>query len=338
MKVVVPLPTGMPDEYQALRDEGHEVVLGRSSPEELYRSPVGEGELIELIRDADGVILSAMDGRLMDEAPNLHTIVVAAIGHERIDKDAATERDILVCNSPSPENFIGVAEATVGVMISLSKRFKRKEARLRGGEWGMRIDRGFLLSGKTVGIIGLGRVGSNLAKRLAGWDVNLLAYDPYVPAGTAMGLDVTMVDLPTLLAESDFVTLHVVLTPETTGMIDEAELRQMKPNAYLINTSRGGAVVSEAVVKAISENWIEGAALDVFPEEPLPEDSALRDLDPDRVMLTPHNLAGSDASRAGNLRLAVEGMVTALRGMVPVTNVNPEVLPRWTERIGPLVK
>ena len=96
--------------------------------------------------------------------------------------------------------------------------------------------------------------------------------------------------------------------------------------------------VRAPVVKAIGENWIEGAALDVFPEEPLPGDSSLRDLDPDRVMLTPHNVAGSDASRAGNLRLAVEGMVTALRGMVPVTKVNPEVVPRWIERIGPLVK
>ena len=236
----------------------------------------------------------------MESAPLLHTLVVPVIGYERVDVQAATDSGIMVCNSPTPENFVSVSEASIALMTMLAKRLRRKEARIRGGEWSQNSDRGFLLWQKTVGIIGLGRTGSGVAKRLSGWDVRLLCYDPYITDERAAEFDVERVDLPTLLQESDFVTIHVVMTPETHEMIAEDQLRMMKPTAYLINTSRGEAIDEVAIRKALDEEWIAGAALDVFHQEPLPVDSPMRSLDPDRVFLTPHSIAHTHASLIAN--------------------------------------
>jgi D-3-phosphoglycerate dehydrogenase len=194
---------------------------------------------------------------------------------------------------------------------------KRKEARLRRGEWGQRIDRGFLMWGKTVGLIGLGRTGGAMARRLMGWDLEVLGYDPYVGQEQFDQLGVKRVDLQTLLTQSDFVSVHVVITPEPTKIINEAALRSMKPTAYLVTTARGEAVDEDAVCKAITGDWIAGAALDTFDPEPLPLDSPLRDLDEERVILTPHNVAASEASRQGNLRLAMENAIEVLGGGLP---------------------
>jgi phosphoglycerate dehydrogenase-like enzyme len=218
-------------------------------------------------------------------------------------------------------------------MLALGKRLKHKETILRNGGWGTDADRGFLLTGKTIGIVGLGRTGSGVARRLQGWGCHLVAYDPYVSRESAAELDVELIDdLPTLLRTSDYLTLHVVITEETTNMIGVAELQQMKPTAYLINTSRGRALDEDAVCKAIEGNWIAGAALDVYWQEPLPLDSPLRTLDPARVILTSHNVAASPDSRAGNLRLALESTLEVLAGRVPQYIVNPEVAPAWQQR------
>ncbi len=341
MRVVVPQPTGLPDEYQAIRDAGHEVVFGREyargSADRPYsdRTPWTEERLIELCRDADVLIHGATRRAVMAAAPHLRLVVGPAIGYERQDVEAATELGIAVANSPSVENFTGVAETTVGLMMQLGKRYKHKEAILRRGEWGTDADRGFLLTGKTVGIIGLGRTGSGVAKRLQGWDCRLICYDPYISPEKAALLNVEMVDnLSDLLQQSDYVTCHVVVTPETTRMIGEEQLRQMKPTAYLINTSRGQVIDDDAFCKAVNEGWIAGAALDVFWQEPLAADSPLRNLDPIKVTLTPHNAATSPDSRVGNLRLAVQGAVEALRGDVPTNIVNPDVIPVWKRRFG----
>ena len=341
MKVVVPQPTGTPDEYQAIVDAGHEVVFGReyaaSSAERPYsdRTPWTEERLIELCHDADVIIHGAMRRPVMAAAPHLRLVVGPAIGYERQDVAAATELGIAVANSPSVENFTGVAETTIGLMMQLGKRYKHKEKLLRGGGWGSDVDRGFLLTGKTVGIVGFGRTGSGVAKRLQGWDCRVITYDPYISPEKAAMLNVELVDdLDTLLKESDYITLHLVVTPETTRMIGEEQLRQMKPTAYLINTSRGQVLDDDAFCKAINEGWIAGGALDVYWQEPLPAESPLRDLDPIKVTLTPHNAALSPDSRVGNLKLAIQGALEALRGEVPTNIVNPDVIPVWKKRFG----
>ena len=153
-----------------------------------------------------------------------------------------------------------------------------------------------------MGLVGLGRVGSHVARRLVNWDVRLLACDPYVSGGARPPLGATLVDLPTLLAESDVVSLHASLTDETRNLIGEKALRAMKPTAVLINTARGEIADEEAVARALTEGWIAGAALDAFTREPLPAASPLRAVDPERLILTPHNVSHSEAGRRANLR------------------------------------
>jgi D-3-phosphoglycerate dehydrogenase len=167
-----------------------------------------------------------------------------------------------------------------------------------------------------------------VARRLAGWDVRLVASDPYADPATAAALGVRLTDLDTLLAESDVVTLHAVLSEETRGLIGEKALRRMKPGAVLVNTARGGLVDEEAVARAITEGWIAGAALDAFAEEPLPLSSPLRAVDPTRLILTPHNASHSEAGRRANLALALAQILALGRGEVPSHLVNPDALAR----------
>ena len=234
-----------------------------------------------------------------------------------------------MANSPTPENFIAVAEATIGLALMLLKRVKHNEAKLRRGEWAQRQDRGEFLFGKTVGLVGLGRVGSHVARRLVNWDVRLLAADPYVSPEHAAALGATLVDLSTLLAESDVVSLHASLTDETRGLIGEKELRRMKPAAILVNTARGEMADEEAVARALGEGWIAGAAIDAFVKEPLGPGNPLRGVDPERLILTPHNVSHSEAGRRANLRLALEQILAAACGEAPAHCVNPDAIPRW---------
>ena len=338
MKVLVLNLAGQEDALETFTKAGHEVVFGRpsapgnvASPREAY----SEGELMELCHDVHVVLgpTPTLTRAVMEASPLLHTLVVPVIGYERVDVQGATDLGIIVCNSPTPENFVSVSEATIASMTMLAKRLKIKEARVRNGEWSQNEDRGFLLWQKTVGIIGLGRTGSGVAKRLGGWEVRLLCHDPYISQERAEEFGVEMVDLPTLLHESDFVTIHVVITPETYEIIGEEQLRIMKPNAYLVNTSRGEAIEEVALRQAIEENWIAGAALDVFHQEPLPVDSPMRSLDPDRVILTPHSIAHTHASFVANRAMALETAITALNGDLPVPVVNHDAIPKWKDRI-----
>ena len=256
-------------------------------------------------------------------------MIVPFIGVDTIDVPAATRLGVLVANSPTRENFIAVAEATVGLVLMLLKRIKRGEARLRSGEWAKREDRGDFLFGKTVGIVGLGRVGTHVARRLANWDVRLIAADPYVAADKAAAVGATLVDLPTLLAEADIVTVHATLTDETRGFIGEKELRRMKPTALFLNTARGDLVDEAAVARAVAERWIAGAAVDAFAREPLPAEHPYRAVDPERLILTPHNVGHSEAGRRANLALALEQILAVGRGEPPAHAVNPEAIAIW---------
>jgi D-3-phosphoglycerate dehydrogenase len=206
------------------------------------------------------------------------------------------------------------------------------QRRLREGEWKRRDTLGSMIGGKTVGIVGLGRVGTNVARRLTGWGVEILAADPYVEPAQAYAVGASLVSLDELVREADFVTLHVVLTPETRHLIDEARLRAMKPSAYLINTSRGEAVDETALARALNEGWIAGAGLDVFEAEPLPPDSPLRRVAPDLLIMTPHSIGSSLASQQTGTRMAIENILRALRGEVPTFVKNPAVLERWRQR------
>lgn len=331
MRILATGPSGPPEELEALRAAGHELVIGR--PLDMPgRRAYTTTELIEACRDVEVVLASHLEtisAAVLGAAPRLRLVIVPFIGTDKIDIAAASRLGILIANSPTPENFVAVAEATIGVTLMLLKRIKHNEAKLRRGEWAKREDRGDFLFGKTVGLIGLGRIGTHVSRRLAGWDVRLLASDPYVPPSRAARLGVTLVDLPTLLAEADIVSLHCTLTDETRAIVGEKELRRMKPTALLINTARGEVVDEEAVARALNEGWIAGAAVDAFAKEPLPADHCYRAVDPERLILTPHNIAHSEAGRRANLRLALDQILAVGRGEAPEHTVNPDAVPRW---------
>jgi D-3-phosphoglycerate dehydrogenase len=334
MRVVAVGPWDRPGWAAPLQASGIEVVEGRSI-ERFPGQPYSEAELIELVRDADAVLVSSRDRLtrpIIEACPNLRIIAKATIGVEVIDLDAATEHGIVVCNSPALENLVGVAEGAVAQILALLKRVRINERLLRAGQWRADERLGELLWGKTVGIVGLGRIGSNVARRLQTWDVRLLAADPYVEPGHAASVGVQLVPLDELMAASDAITVHVNLTAETRGLISEARLRSMRPTAYLVNSSRGPVVDEGALCRAIREGWIAGAALDVFEQEPLRPGNPILDLDPDRVILTPHCIGANRAMRETGTQMAVDNMLRALRGELPRNVVNPEAIGAWTAR------
>jgi D-3-phosphoglycerate dehydrogenase / 2-oxoglutarate reductase len=317
--------SGPADELDRLVAAGHRVTIERPL-DQPGRQAWTEAELVAASRDVDVILASHLEtisAGVMEASPRLQLVIVPFIGTDKVDVAAATRLGILVANSPTPENFTAVAEAAIGLALMLLKRVKHNEAKLRRGEWAARGDRGDFLFGKTVGIVGLGRIGSRVARRLAGWEVRLLACDPYVsPAAAALG--VILVDLDTLLAGSDVVTVHCALTRETRGLIGEKALRRMKPTALLINTARGEIVDEEAVCIALHAGVIAGAAVDAFAREPLPADSPYRQVDPEKLILTPHNVSHSEGGRRANLALALEQILALGRGEIPAHAVNPD--------------
>ncbi len=329
MKIAVASASLPKEAYDTLAAQGCEFVFNDAAA---GRGNDPEEALIELTRDAECFVTTFASRKLIEASPTLHSLVSNAIGYDRIDVPAATEHGVLVCNSPSEENVVGVAEASIGLMVALAKKLKRKEQQLRVDGWGPRSDRGSLLWRKTVGIVGLGRIGSAVAKRLGGWDVRLLAYAPTTAQNRAAALGVTLVDLPALLGESDFVTLHLNMRPENRHFIGREELAMMKPSAFLVNMARGEVLDTDALCDAIENGKLAGAALDVFETEPLPMDDRIRSIDPERLILSPHTLSSSVESQAGNARVIFDNIRAILRGQVPQTVVNPEVVERWRGR------
>jgi phosphoglycerate dehydrogenase-like enzyme len=333
-KVCMTGPTGLRVVEDALRQAGCELVLGK--PLDDFREFRYERkDLVKLIGDCPILFPAGRDfigADILDSCPDLQAVIKSSIGIESVDVDAATDLGIICCNSPTPENYMGVAEATIGLMVALFKRLKHNEAQMRTQGWKEARNTGVLMLGKTIGIIGVGRIGQNVAKRLGAWGMKILGYDPYVKQETVADLGVKMVSLEELLRQSDVVTLHVVLTRETRGMLGIAQLQLMKPSAFLINTSRGPAIQEADLVEALNKNVIAGAALDVYAEEPTPMTNPLRQIDPNKLILTPHTIGTNPGSQAAGQKLAAESILALLDGKVPDTVVNPLVIPRWRER------
>jgi phosphoglycerate dehydrogenase-like enzyme len=260
--------------------------------------------------------------------PRLKFVISPYVGYDKVNLAAATEAGVLFANTQTESNTAGMAEAGLTLMLAAAKRLPQRSARLRDGGW--RDDgseNATLFHGSTVGIVGFGAIGQSLARHLGGWGTRLLVHTRTPRPEVARELGVELVDLRTLLAESDVVTLHVPLEPGTRHLIGEAELRQMKANAILVNTARGAVVDQDALIRAINEDWIRGAALDVYDPEPLPEDHPLRALDPARVLMTPHSMSNTPAGRRGTQREVVDNILNAANGKAPRTSLNPQV---WT--------
>src|ERR671914_1228594 len=330
-KVCFTGPTRLKLAENALRSAGCELVLGKSA-DDFREFRYHRKQLIDLIGDCEIVFTTGRDligADILDSCPNLQAVVKSSIGIETVDVEAATDLGILCCNSPTPENYLGVAEATVGLMVMLFKRLKFNEALLRQGGWKEPQNRGMLMIGRTIGIIGVGRIGRNVAKRLSAWDVKFLGYDPYVDQEAVASLGIKMVSLEELLRESDLVTIHVVLTRETRKMIQLPQLKMMKKTAYIVNTSRGQVFNEADLAQALNEGIIAGAALDVFDQEPTPMDNPLRQVDPTKLTMTPHIIGNNPGSLEAGQRLAAQSILSILQGKAPNTVVNPKAIPQW---------
>ncbi len=328
------------DEIQArLEQSGIEVLRGPQTapgkklvyPKELHA---------ELFGRADVMMFSSRSicsREVMLAAPRLRGIVNPTIGLETVDLAAANELGIIVGHGATPENFLGMAEATVMLILMLMYQPRETEAVLRDRRRRPRSTPkdvwARMLRGRTVGLVGLGRIARGVVERLSGFGVNLVACDPFVGRDQAPE-GVKMMDLDTLLRSSDIVAVLVSITPESRGMLGERELALMKPSAYLVNTSRGEAIDEAALYRALREKRIAGAALDSFAVEPLPDDSPLRQLD--NVILTPHMVGHTQDAFVSFPPAAVENITRILRGEPPLYCKNPEVIPAWQRRLANL--
>jgi D-3-phosphoglycerate dehydrogenase len=245
------------------------------------------------LADADALVVRSavqVDDALLALAPKLRVVGRAGVGVDNIDTDAATRRGVVVMNTPGA-NAVAVAELTIGLMLAMARKIPTANAGMHAGRWEKKSLQGMELRGKTLGILGLGRIGLEVAKRAKGFGLEILGSDPFVSAAVARENGIKLVTLDELIAGSDYLTLHVGLTPQTTGVINAKTLAKMKKGVRIINCARGELVEEAALVEALKSGHVAGAALDVFAVEPL-KNSPYEPLD--NVILTPH-IAGSTA-------------------------------------------
>lgn len=269
--------------------------------------------LLAALSDAHAVLVRSatkIDAEAIAAAPSLKVVARAGVGLDNVDIKAATTAGVMVVNAPT-SNIISAAELTVGHILSLARHIPAAHASLAAGAWKRSSYTGVELYEKTVGIIGLGRIGALITQRLQAFGVTVIAYDPYVTTARAQQLGVELVSLDDLLRRADFTTIHMPRTPETLGMISDAQFALMKPTAFVVNVARGGLIDEDALHRALTANTIAGAGLDVFVAEP-PKDSPLLALP--NVVVTPHLGASTDEAQekagvsvAKSVRLALGG-------------------------------
>ncbi len=307
------------DEYEAgQKDKGERmkiVLAEKVSPatlavfaaepgwEVLTHDQLPEG-LPAALADADALVVRSAvqaDDTLMSYAPKLRVIGRAGVGVDNIDAEAATRRGIVVMNTPGA-NAVAVAELTICLMLALARKLPMANATMHAGKWEKKILQGMELRGKTLGILGLGRIGLEVARRARGFGMEIIGCDPFVSPAVARENAIKVVSMEELLAGSDYITLHAGLTPQMVGIINAKALATMKKGVRIINCARGELIDDAALVEALKSGQVAGAALDVFAHEPL-KDSPYAELD--NVILTPH-IAGStgEAQEAVGIQIA----------------------------------
>lgn len=278
--------------------------------------------LIPLLRDADAIVTqySSIDRSVIESLAHCKMIIKYGIGVNNIDVDAATERGIYVCNVPD-YGVEEVSDHAVTMLLALCKKLPVLAAALRRGDWGYSsVVPLYRLCECTVGLVGFGRIPQTVARKLFGFGMKLLAYDPWGSEERAKELNVTLADMDTIYAEADFISLHCPLTKETTHMINTEALRKMKSTAFLINTARGPIIEETALIAALRNGEIAGAGLDVFENEPVAADNPL--LGMENVIATPHSAWYSETAIAALQRKVAEEVVNVLGGNHPFHNVN----------------
>jgi D-3-phosphoglycerate dehydrogenase len=277
-----------------------------------------EEDLVMEVRDVEGIIIRAngkITRAIMAAAPRLKVVARHGSGVEAIDLEAAAELGIAVVNTPAA-NVESVAEQVLAFMLVLGKRLLESDTAIRAGDWEARYRLiGHELLGKTAGFVGFGRIGQRAAELChASLAMPIRYYDVVAYPEAEQRLEAIRCDLEEVLETADFVSVHVPLSPDTKGLIGEAEFRRMKPTAFLINTSRGPVVDQDSLIRALDQSWIRGAALDVFDPEPLPEDSPL--LGMQNVVLSPHMAAHTDEALF-RMAMVIEDVLAVIKGKPP---------------------
>ncbi|MBR1728756.1 MAG: phosphoglycerate dehydrogenase [Selenomonadaceae bacterium] len=283
------------------------------------RDKISHEELLEIIGDYDALMVrsaSKVSADVIERATKLKIIGRAGVGVDNIDIPAATAKGIIVINSPGG-NTIAATEHTFAMMMALSRKIPIANETMQRGEWNRKQYVGVELKGKTLGVIGLGRIGMGVAKRALAFEMNVIGYDPYVNEERANDLGVKVVSLDEVITTADFITVHMPLTPDTKNMITLNEMKKMKSDVRLINCARGGIINEEDLAEAIKNNIVAGAAIDVFIEEPIKKDHPLIGLK--NVVLTPHLGASTVEAQIGVSLDVSKGIKAALNGE-PVTS------------------
>ena len=289
--------------------------------------------LLAAIADASAILIRSatqVDAEAIAAAKRLKVVARAGVGLDNVDIKSATTAGVMVVNAPT-SNIISAAELTVGHILSLARHIPPAHAALALGQWKRSKYTGVELYEKTIGIIGLGRIGALITARMQAFGTRVVAYDPYVTAARAQQLGVTLLSFDEVLTQSDFITIHMPKTPETTGMISDEQLAMMKPTAFIINVARGGLIDEDALHRALTSGVIAGAGLDVFVNEP-PTGSPLLALD--NVIVTPHLGASTDEAQekagvsvAKSVRLALSGELVPDAVNVAGGIIDPTVRP-----------
>ncbi len=279
-----------------------------------YVNGADRAALLPALADVDAVLVRSatrMDSEAIQAAPRLKVVARAGVGLDNVDVPAATARGVLVVNAPQ-SNIVSAAEQAVALLFAVARRTADANASMQRGEWKRSAYTGVEIAEKTVGVIGFGRIGQLFAARMAAFDTTIIAYDPYLQPARAAALGVQLVDLPTLLAQSDIISIHLPKTPETVNLIGVEELKTVKPGVIIINAARGGLIDEHALADAAREGRIGGAGIDVFVKEPATADNPLLGLP--NVVVTPHLGASTNEAQdkagtavARSVRLALRG-------------------------------
>lgn len=285
-----------------------------------------EAELLEPTRDADGLIvrMAPITAKVIQNLACCRVIARYGVGYDNVDVQAATARGIQVCNVPD-YCLEDVSDHALALLFSCVRKTASHDKRVRRGEWDIGAkDPIHRLKGRTLGFLGFGNIARTLARKVHGLQLRLIAFDPYIDPELALERSVQMVDLDTLLAESDFLSVHAPLNAETRHILNEAAFRKMKPTAIVVNTSRGGLIDQKALVKALKEGWINSAGLDVYETEPPPRNEPLLKLD--NVVLTDHAGWYSEESQIELQTKAAAEVCRVLTGQQPLSCVNAAAL------------
>lgn len=308
-----------PEAIDKLRAKGWEVEFNHKGKN------LSEDELIEMLPGVSAAIAGSdkFTARVFESVDSLKCVSRVGVGFDAIDTEAATKAGVVVTTSPVQELFEAMADMTFGLMISVSRKIALADHTLKSGQWNRMNLLGPHLFRQTLGIIGLGRIGKEVARVARAFKMRLLCYDVVRDDAFAEEVGLTYVDLPELLRESDYVTIHTPLNPSTRGLINRERLQMMKPTAYLVNTSRGPVVNEDDLYWALSNGVIAGAASDVFHHEPIEPDNPLLKLD--NFVATPHSGGLSYQAMDAMFAAAAQAVTDVLEGRKPYLVVNPEV-------------